>query len=223
MSGWNAAAMGLQVWGDIENRRAQERINRRNEALQREFAQNGVRWRVADARAAGIHPLAALGMSPTQAQPTAVSGDPGNAATNLGRNMQDAILQERIANSQLNQAYANQANANAERARAQTALDAIGPEGSPQRPKPLYTYFYDPYKGEVVPIMNEEAAGGIEDLAPGAVTLRGILNDMDRQTATDNPVRRGRNRSSARTRPFVRSPDPVGTPVTGRRGRNRRR
>lgn len=33
----------------------------RNEALQREFAQSGIQWRAADARAAGIHPAFALG------------------------------------------------------------------------------------------------------------------------------------------------------------------
>lgn len=32
-----------------------------NAAIQREFAQQGVRWRVADAQAAGVHPLFALG------------------------------------------------------------------------------------------------------------------------------------------------------------------
>lgn len=31
------------------------------ERLQKEFAQNGVQWRAADARAAGLHPLAAMG------------------------------------------------------------------------------------------------------------------------------------------------------------------
>lgn len=34
-----------------------------NRDMQREFAQHGVRWKVADAKAAGIHPLAALGAS----------------------------------------------------------------------------------------------------------------------------------------------------------------
>ena len=33
----------------------------RNEALQREFAQSGIQWRVEDAKKAGIHPLAAIG------------------------------------------------------------------------------------------------------------------------------------------------------------------
>jgi len=44
-----------------ENRESQERIAAQNIANQREFAQNGIRWKVADAQAAGLHPLAALG------------------------------------------------------------------------------------------------------------------------------------------------------------------
>lgn len=39
-------------------------------ALQREFAQNGVRWRVEDARAAGIHPGLALGAKTAEFTPT---------------------------------------------------------------------------------------------------------------------------------------------------------
>lgn len=40
--------------------------NDRSEALAREFAKMGVQWRVADAKAAGLHPLAALGMQASQ-------------------------------------------------------------------------------------------------------------------------------------------------------------
>lgn len=41
----------------------------RNAALQYDFAQNGVRWRVEDAKAAGIHPLFALGAQLQSAAP----------------------------------------------------------------------------------------------------------------------------------------------------------
>lgn len=44
-----------------EQNRLNAELNASNEALQREFAQQGIRWKVADAEAAGIHPLAALG------------------------------------------------------------------------------------------------------------------------------------------------------------------
>ena len=44
-------------------------------ALQKEFAQNGIRWKVADAKAAGLHPLAALGAQTTSYQPVSVGQD----------------------------------------------------------------------------------------------------------------------------------------------------
>lgn len=44
----------------------------RNEALQREFAQQGIRWKVEDAKAAGIHPLYALGAQTTAYSPVSV-------------------------------------------------------------------------------------------------------------------------------------------------------
>lgn len=58
MSGANAAA-----------------INQANYEHQKEFAQNGIRWRVADAKAAGLHPLAALGAQTSSYTPSAVVGD----------------------------------------------------------------------------------------------------------------------------------------------------
>lgn len=58
MSGANAAA-----------------INQANYEHQKEFAQHGIRWRVADAKAAGLHPLAALGAQTSGYSPSAVVGD----------------------------------------------------------------------------------------------------------------------------------------------------
>lgn len=42
-------------------RESQERQNAENIALQREFAQNGISWKVQDAKNAGVHPLYAIG------------------------------------------------------------------------------------------------------------------------------------------------------------------
>lgn len=50
-------------------------------ALQREFAENGVQWRVNDAKAAGIHPLAALGAQLSSPSPVQVSGSVPQAPT----------------------------------------------------------------------------------------------------------------------------------------------
>lgn len=60
-------------------RAAQERIAAQNIALQREFAQNGIRWKVDDARAAGIHPLYALGAQGASFSPVSVAGISDNS------------------------------------------------------------------------------------------------------------------------------------------------
>lgn len=64
--------------GSKSGLRAQENINAQNMQLQREFAQNGIRWRVEDAKRAGIHPLYALGAQlPTYSPSTFIPGDYG--------------------------------------------------------------------------------------------------------------------------------------------------
>lgn len=84
--GWGLAAglAGASLVGDLiqgeENRDAAEEANQRslevareNMRAQREFAQHGIRWRVEDAIAAGLHPLAALGSNGANYNPVAVS------------------------------------------------------------------------------------------------------------------------------------------------------
>lgn len=63
------------------NRQINLKINADNLALQREFAQNGVSWRVEDAKRAGLHPLAALGGTGASFSPMAhISGSSGGGA-----------------------------------------------------------------------------------------------------------------------------------------------
>lgn len=69
---------------------AQRDINAENTALQREFAQNGIRWRVADAKAAGLHPLFALGGSGATFTPNAASLSFDNGGQHLARAIADA-------------------------------------------------------------------------------------------------------------------------------------
>ena len=57
----------------------QKEMNAKNAALQREFAQSGIQWKVADAKKAGLHPLAALGAQTASASPSYQAGDPGAA------------------------------------------------------------------------------------------------------------------------------------------------
>lgn len=74
--------------GGIFGSNNQKKIAQQQMALQREFAQNSVQWRVKDAQAANIHPLAALGMQPMSYTPVTV-GDQNWAdiGQNLGRSI----------------------------------------------------------------------------------------------------------------------------------------
>lgn len=74
---WEAAAIsaGANLLGGFLGRDSQESQRAKNEALQREFAQNAIQWRVADAKKAGIHPLYAMG-APTMSPSVGVQGDP---------------------------------------------------------------------------------------------------------------------------------------------------
>jgi len=74
---------------DDANRIAQENAER-NIALQREFAQNAIQWKVADAQKAGIHPIYALGGSTTSFSPVSVGVSGANPlASALGDMGQD--------------------------------------------------------------------------------------------------------------------------------------
>lgn len=82
----------------------QREMEARNEALQREFAQHGIRWRVEDAKAAGLHPLYALGGAGASYSPSAISvgvGDAGGvgrgvaaAGQEIGRAMSATLTAE---------------------------------------------------------------------------------------------------------------------------------
>lgn len=66
---------GASLLGGVLANRSRESVNEENTALQREFAQNGISWKVADAKRAGIHPIYALGNNGISFQPSMWSGD----------------------------------------------------------------------------------------------------------------------------------------------------
>lgn len=84
--GWGTVLGGVaDAWlggeSDRSSRTSAEAQSAKNEALQREFAQKGIQWRVADARAAGLSPLFALGGTGATYSPNAITvGDYGRSA-----------------------------------------------------------------------------------------------------------------------------------------------
>lgn len=87
--GAGAAIAGSLIGGKM-SADATSAANENNAALQREFAQHGLSWRVADARRAGIHPLAALGANIQGASPSYVVGDSSHPAQ-MGQDISRAV------------------------------------------------------------------------------------------------------------------------------------
>lgn len=93
---WGAviSAAGSLLGGALSSRSAsntaddQMALTRDQMQLQREFAQQGIRWRVEDAKAAGIHPLYALGASIPSFSP--VSYIPGDTGYGIGQGLSEA-------------------------------------------------------------------------------------------------------------------------------------
>lgn len=77
------------------DRASRERMAAQNIAMQREFAQQGIRWKVEDARAAGVHPLYALGASSHSFAPVSIGGSSGSpmgaALASMGQDVGRAV------------------------------------------------------------------------------------------------------------------------------------
>lgn len=105
-------AVGSLIGGGINASNASAQM-----AMQREFSQNGIRWKVADAKAAGIHPLAALGAQTFSYNPV-MTGDNGvsEAMARMGQGVDraahaKALAEERALDAELTRANIRKVNA----------------------------------------------------------------------------------------------------------------
>lgn len=97
MNPWAMAAVAAgqaatDILGARMSNRSSERQVRMNIAYQKEFAQHGVRWRVEDAKAAGLHPLYALGAQTPSFSPVMYEDAMGPAVARAGQNIGNAVL-----------------------------------------------------------------------------------------------------------------------------------
>lgn len=82
---------GAGLLGGIFGNKSAESNMQKQMDMQKEFAQEGIRWRVADAKAAGIHPLAALGAQTVSYAPQAFTDSLGPAMASAGQDIGRAI------------------------------------------------------------------------------------------------------------------------------------
>lgn len=93
IGGAAVGAIGSLIGGNMAANNQQALAGMNYEA-QKEFAQNGIRWKVADAKAAGIHPLYALGASTQGYSPSGgYGGDYGisDAFNQFGQGISRAV------------------------------------------------------------------------------------------------------------------------------------
>lgn len=167
----------VDLFGARQQEKSQEGIHRENVALQKEFAQHGIRWKVEDAQAAGVHPLFALSGMPASYSPAIPVGSPvGEALSRMGQNLSRAVAaQETVEQRQLrlSSMEAQAARADADRAqadywRAQAAKARqemgggapmpgdVGHQGTPNVPAP-FPGFYDRSKVQASPTYSRDS------------------------------------------------------------------
>lgn len=83
---------GASLLGGLFNSSSSSAAQKKNYESQKEFAQHGIRWKVEDAKAAGIHPLYAMGANTTSFSPSYV-GDTGvgSGIADMGQDISRAI------------------------------------------------------------------------------------------------------------------------------------
>lgn len=113
---------GLGLLGGVLGQKSAKSQQESNTAAQREFAQHGIRWKVEDAKKAGIHPLYAMGAQTHSYSPNPISQTDyglGQAGQDIGRAIQ---AKQTAPERQLQQLQIKKAEAEIDFVQAQAAL-----------------------------------------------------------------------------------------------------
>lgn len=161
--GWESAlgSLGSAVLGVFGQRQA----NRENRLQQEKFASEGIRMRVADAKAAGLHPLFALGANVSGYSPSAQNVFDASFGQNISRAATQFSSEEReLRQEQLNAARASTAKdmamAAAYDAQAAIARQELGQSKPVVIPGAL--------RDEHGAVIRDDSVGGIHPLATDA-------------------------------------------------------
>lgn len=79
------ASVAAPIAGGVLSEVFRGKASKKEYRRQKEFAQNSVAWRVADAEASGIHPLFALGMQGSSYAPQTIGNDFSSVGQDVGR------------------------------------------------------------------------------------------------------------------------------------------
>lgn len=96
-----ALALAGGLFSGSKDRAASKSADAKNYAMQKEFAQHGIRWKMEDAKRAGVHGMYALG-SPGASATASFQGAPKDQTGNIARDLADAgsdIIQQQKTDS----------------------------------------------------------------------------------------------------------------------------
>lgn len=169
----NAGASLINGW---MNRNDQQRNAEAQMAMQKEFAQSGIQWKVNDAKAAGIHPLAALGAQTSSYSPQTIGETSfGDMGQSLGRAAKAAMSKEDRQAEELKSLSVERARLDNDLVRSQInasraattsrASGAIGPA------MPKMTVDGDPIKTDDIK-QKPSTAPAVEKLRVGGLPVR---------------------------------------------------
>jgi len=203
------------IVGGIFGRQSSEDIAARNIAAQQEFAQHGISWKVADAKAAGINPLAALGASTSSfsnivgdnslGQGIAAAGQDMSraAAANSSRVLRAADLDAKLTEAKINNVNADTIRQQAEASKISRTYASPGsssginysnvplPRARSDVLTPLFTS-YDDGRGGIVELPTDKASQAMQNWAsmPAQVAVAAggfgrSLHEMSKATSPD--------------------------------------
>lgn len=185
---------GASLLGGLFGQSSQKKQMQMQIDQQREFAQHGVRWKVEDAKAAGIHPLYALGAQTVPFSPIGIGGSPladgiSQAGQSIGRAIDaKGTIQERTFNTQMMALQLQRGQLE-----NQLLASQISRINSPTQMPPPMPSRRDPYliEGqaqsaptsvgpiprlsiESVPMEQTVSAPGVPNIEPGAINDQGF-------------------------------------------------
>lgn len=107
MAGWLGPLIqaGGAIVGGLLGQDSARDAARLNARAQKQFAQHGIRWRVEDAKAAGLHPLYALGAQTPSFSPVHVQSPMGDALAEAGQHVGRAVSATMTGQEKLMQMY----------------------------------------------------------------------------------------------------------------------
>lgn len=164
------------IFGGDKAADAQEKANKQNIKMQKQFAKNAIQWKVKDASKAGIHPLYALGantvsFSPSTVGSTALGEGIANAGQNIGRAVASGLSSNERTSGILEKLAIERAQLENTKLASEIAL--INQPGTP--PPPITETAVIPGQGNSVKTVPHEvtavAGPGITAGAPADTTL----------------------------------------------------